>query len=37
MEPEKPLWTRIAWLITIWALSVGAVGLVGLVLRAWLR
>jgi len=32
-----PLWRRLAWMAAIWALSVGALGVVGLVLRAWLK
>jgi len=32
-----PLWRRLAWMAAIWALSVGALGVVGMVLRLWLR
>jgi len=32
-----PLWKRLAWMAAIWALSVGALGVVGLVLRVWLK
>lgn len=32
-----PLWKRLAWMAAIWALSVVALGAVGLVLRAWLK
>jgi len=32
-----PLWRRLAWMAAIWALSVGVLGVVGMVLRLWLR
>lgn len=34
---EAPLSRRLGWFVALWALGVGAVGLVGLVLRWWLR
>jgi hypothetical protein len=30
-------WQRIAWLVAIWAASVAALGVVGGVIRWWLR
>ncbi|MES2755170.1 MAG: DUF2474 family protein [Pseudomonadota bacterium] len=30
-------WRRIAWFAGLWAASVGALGVVAMVLRAWLR
>jgi hypothetical protein len=36
-SPHAPLWRRLAWLGAIWSLSVGAVGVVSLVLRFWLK
>jgi hypothetical protein len=32
-----PLWQRLAWMAAIWAMSVAALGVVAMVLRAWLR
>ena len=32
-----PLWRRLAWMAAIWAMSVAGLGVVGLVLRAWLK
>ena len=32
-----PLWKRLAWMAAIWAMSVAALGLVALVIRAWLH
>ncbi|MFM9937585.1 MAG: DUF2474 domain-containing protein [Novosphingobium sp.] len=32
-----PLWRRLAWMAAIWAMSVGALGAVAMVLRAWLK
>lgn len=31
------LWSRLAWFVGLWAAGVAAVGLVGLVIRAWLN
>ncbi len=31
-----PIWQRIAWMAAIWSLSVGAMVLVSLAIRAWL-
>lgn len=36
MNGEAPLWRRLAWLAAIWAASVAALGVVAMVLRAWL-
>ena len=31
-----PIWQRIAWMAAIWTLSVGAMVLISLTIRAWL-
>lgn len=31
-----PMWQRLAWMAAIWALSVGAMALVSLAIKAWL-
>ena len=31
-----PVWQRLAWMAAIWSLSVGAMVLVSLAIRAWL-
>jgi hypothetical protein len=31
------LWSQLAWFVGLWLAGVGSVGLVSLVLRAWLR
>jgi hypothetical protein len=32
-----PLWKRLAWMAAIWAMSVAALGVVAMILKAWLR
>ena len=32
-----PLWKRLAWMAAIWAMSVAGLGVVGMVLRVWLK
>jgi hypothetical protein len=32
-----PLWKRLAWMAAIWAMSVAALGLLAMILKAWLR
>lgn len=34
---QGPLWRRLVWFAVIWAGSVGALGIVGFVLRSWLK
>jgi len=36
-QDAGPLWKRLAWMAAIWAVSVGALGVVAMVLRAWVR
>lgn len=38
VEPApKPLWQRLGWMALIWAGSVLALGIVGLIIRYWLN
>jgi hypothetical protein len=32
-----PLWRRLAWMAAIWAISVAALGVVAMVIKAWLK
>ncbi|UIP07858.1 DUF2474 domain-containing protein [Erythrobacter sp. SDW2] len=36
IEPQTPLWKRLAWMAAIWAMSVVVLGAVGYILRLWL-
>ena len=36
-EPEGPLWQRLLWFAALWACGVGAVALVGLLIRLVLK
>jgi Protein of unknown function (DUF2474) len=33
---QRPLWSRLGWLVLIWAASVAVLGAVAFVIRAWL-
>jgi hypothetical protein len=33
---RRPLWSRLAWLVFIWAASVAVLGIVAVVLKTWL-
>jgi hypothetical protein len=33
---QRPLWSRLGWLVLIWAASVAMLGAVAFVIRAWL-
>ncbi|WP_184071859.1 DUF2474 family protein [Sphingosinicella soli] len=35
--PTAPLWKRLAWMAAIWAASVSLLGVVAMLLKAWLR
>jgi hypothetical protein len=35
--PTLPLWRRLAWMVAIWGLSVGAVGVLSLIIHVWLK
>ena len=35
-RPDAPLWKRLAWMALIWATSVATLGLVAMLLRAWI-
>ena len=37
MDTPLPLWKRLAWMAAIWAASVLALGVVGAVIRYWLK
>ena len=38
MDPAPaPLWQRLAWMAAIWAGSVAALGMVGVLIRWWLK
>ena len=36
-DAAGPLWKRLAWMAGIWGASVAALGVVAMLLRAWLR
>jgi hypothetical protein len=36
-QATRTLWSKLAWFVGLWLAGVGAVGLVSLVIRAWLR
>lgn len=36
-DQDAPLWKRLAWMAAIWAKSVAVLGLVGYILRLWLK
>jgi len=33
---RRPLWSRLAWLVLIWAASVTVLGVVAFVIKTWL-
>jgi Protein of unknown function (DUF2474) len=33
---QRPLWSRLGWLVLIWAASVAVLGAVAFVIKAWL-
>jgi hypothetical protein len=33
---RRPLWSRLAWLVLIWAASVAVLGIVAFVIKTWL-
>jgi preprotein translocase subunit Sss1 len=36
-ELASPLWRKLAWMAAIWAASVLALGLVGFIIKLWLK
>lgn len=36
-ETEKPLWQRLFWFVLLWACGVGAVAVIGLLIRLVLK
>lgn len=36
-ETSAPLWKRLAWLVAIWAVSVGVLGVVAWIIRLWIK
>ena len=35
-DPPGPWWKRLGWLVLIWTLSVGLLGIVAMIIRSWL-
>lgn len=36
-ERSRPIWTKLAWFVGLWAAGVGTVAAVGLIIRFWLK
>ena len=36
-QPNPPLWSKLAWFAGLWLAGVSAVGLVSLIIRAWIQ
>ncbi|MFD0849240.1 DUF2474 family protein [Sphingosinicella xenopeptidilytica] len=36
-ETDAPLWKRLLWMAAIWVASVAVLGVVAMLLKAWLR
>ncbi len=36
-DAPGPWWKRLGWMVAIWAMSVGLLGIVGWIIRLWIK